>query len=543
MKFLYSFLRVGLCFLSVRENLKILREDPNDFDELSTKRSKCAQTQAQEHRASDILMFWCLYGTMQLYENHVEKCIPLVTWIPGYELFKVFLLGIAAFPQLKVTKWIFIYIIVPAFEKFHFKPMLWRKKVKKKGKNGYYYEYSDEPMTQQEWLISILIYIVTAITVIVFPPVVVMLNKAKTHVRENEEKGKKEDSNFKSDEYESENDVSTTISSSNRHDHHNNCDNDLAIPPPPPPPPPHIPSPPSQVISPGAAVWSSPSNYAPRRRSPRIKNKSNSNGGGIMDDNFSSMKSSNNDKNVMNSENTNASTVNRESILDWLDADLLIDSFPSSSQITSKSLPSSLSLLDNGYIDKSKFRESIFNFDLHRPTSTGQHRIWFADMQLEREKKKDEEKVNKQSIGIERKRERYSDHVDGRGDEERIIRRSSGDNNCSDTSQKNRLSSSSLSPHHHYSSSSKSKRKHSSLPVSTQLSSLHTKMKLKSSIPVSSPKRTNEGNIHMKSRCDDSNSNNTNQKSIRIKAEKEKEKDEESKLALSPFITRRRKGK
>ena len=46
----------------------------------------------QEERSSGILMFWCVYSFLTIWERHVEWALPLMTWIPGYFYVKLLLL-------------------------------------------------------------------------------------------------------------------------------------------------------------------------------------------------------------------------------------------------------------------------------------------------------------------------------------------------------------------------------------------------------------------------------------------------------------------
>ena len=127
--------------MSVRENLKCLtsNEDVRDIK--------------QEERSSGILMFWCVYSFLTIWERHVELALPLMTWIPGYYYIKLILIIIAGVPSLKVAKFLFKGLLIPILEKLHYRPKLSNKKA-----------------NASEILISCLAFILWGFMACVFPP-------------------------------------------------------------------------------------------------------------------------------------------------------------------------------------------------------------------------------------------------------------------------------------------------------------------------------------------------------------------------------------
>ena len=136
-----SLVKIVIAGLSVRENLKCLTSDENIKDI------------KQEERSSGILMFWCVYSFLTIWERHVEWALPLMTWIPGYFYVKLLLLIIAGIPSLKVAKFLFKGLLIPILEKLHYRPKLSNKKA-----------------NASEILISALAFILWGFMICVFPP-------------------------------------------------------------------------------------------------------------------------------------------------------------------------------------------------------------------------------------------------------------------------------------------------------------------------------------------------------------------------------------
>jgi hypothetical protein len=146
--------RIFLTGLALRQNLKILKKLANTDDDDEEQQEK------NEAAASGILMFWCIFGFSMLWEKLVEPLVPLIHWVPGYWYLKMGLLAVSAFPQLKVTKFLFKTMLVPALERLHYAPL--------HGSDG-------KPADATTVGITLVMFLLTAALAVACPPVASLL--------------------------------------------------------------------------------------------------------------------------------------------------------------------------------------------------------------------------------------------------------------------------------------------------------------------------------------------------------------------------------
>jgi len=146
--------RILLTGLALRQNLKILKKVAKTDDDDEEQQDK------NEAAASGILMFWCIFGFSVLWEKLVEPLVPLIHWVPGYWYVKMGLLAVSAFPQLKVTKFLFKTMLVPALERLHYAPL--------HGSDG-------KPTDVTTVGITLVLFLLTAALAVACPPVASLL--------------------------------------------------------------------------------------------------------------------------------------------------------------------------------------------------------------------------------------------------------------------------------------------------------------------------------------------------------------------------------